>query len=83
MNYYVYIIESISCSGRLYRGFTRNLTRRMKQHNAGKSKHTNQFKPWKIRTYLVFDNRNSAEQFEKYLKTSSGKAFTNKRLVPQ
>jgi hypothetical protein len=36
--------------------------------------------PWELITYLAFKDKSTAQAFEKYLKSHSGKAFTNKRL---
>ena len=43
--------------------------------------HTNRFKPWKLVFYAGFNDKKSALDFEKYLKTASGIAFRNKRLI--
>ncbi|TSC79170.1 MAG: excinuclease ABC subunit C [Candidatus Peregrinibacteria bacterium Gr01-1014_25] len=50
------------------------------EHNSGQSIHTNRFKPWKLMTYVTFDNRQKAESFERYLKSHSGRAFAKKHL---
>ncbi len=78
--FYVYILQSVNCSERFYVGLTTDLTKRLEEHNAGKSMHTNKFKPWLIKTYIAIDDRLRAESFEKYLKTSSGRAFSKKRF---
>lgn len=78
--YYVYILQSIDYPEKFYTGFTTDLDKRVIEHNEGKSIHTNKFKPWKIRTYFTFDNRERAGEFEKYLKTQSGRAFMKKRF---
>jgi putative endonuclease len=53
----------------------------MLQHNSGQSKHTSKYKPWRVVWYASFESKQKAEGFEKYLKTASGKAFMNKRLI--
>lgn len=78
--YYVYIINSELDSNRYYTGFTDNLEERLKAHNQGKCKHTSKFIPWKIKTAVAFTEEEKARDFEKYLKSSSGRAFANKRL---
>jgi len=65
---------------RKYVGITDNPERRLKEHNNGQSNHTNKFKPWKLMTYVAFDNLLKAQAFEKYLKSHSGRAFTKKHL---
>lgn len=38
------------------------------------------FRPWKIKTAVAFAPGDQAFAFERYLKTSSGRAFARKRL---
>ena len=76
---YVYLLESAS-SGQRYVGITNDLKRRMVDHNAGKSRHTSKFTPWRLVTYVAFDDQPKAETFERYLKSGSGHAFARKRL---
>lgn len=78
--YYVYLIKSSSYHNKIYVGYTTDLKRRLETHNAGGSTYTAPYKPWKLVTYLGFDNMEKAKLFEVYLKTSSGKAFALKRL---
>lgn len=77
--HYVYVLESKTTS-HWYIGVTNDLRRRLYEHNSGKSVHTNKYRPWKIRLYVTFENRNQAEEFEKYLKSHSGRAFMSKHL---
>jgi hypothetical protein len=37
--------------------------------------------PVEVWTYIVFNDKYKAYKFEKYLKSGSGRAFLNKRLV--
>lgn len=79
--HYVYILRSTRFPTKTYVGISQHLASRLKSHNAGRSPHTARFKPWKIIFYAAFPNRQTASNFEKYLKTSSGIAFRNKRLI--
>ncbi|MBU4360526.1 GIY-YIG nuclease family protein [Patescibacteria group bacterium] len=79
--YYIYIIQSIKFTKRFYTGFSENIKKRINEHNSGKSNHTNKYKPWKLIFYSAFYNKKTALDFEKYLKTASGIAFRNKRLI--
>ena len=63
-----------------YVGFTEDLERRLVDHDQGKDAHTAKFRPWRIKTYVAFANREQALAFERYLKTQSGRAFARKRL---
>jgi putative endonuclease len=77
---YVYILQSTFESNRFYVGITDDLRDRLAKHNKGDVPHTAKCKPWKIKTYLAFDDDKQAVLFEKYLKTASGRAFSKKRL---
>ena len=79
--YYIYIIQSKKYSNQFYTGFTESIEGRLDNHNRGKSPHTYKFKPWKLIYYCAFKDKKKALDFEKYLKTASGIAFRNKRLI--
>lgn len=66
---------------RIYTGISHNPESRLEDHNSGKSPHTQKYKPWELIFYSAFTDKESAIKFEKYLKTSSGIAFRNKRLI--
>ncbi len=78
--YYVCIICSAS-NEQLYVGATSDLKQRLADHNAGRSPHTSKYVPWKLECYLGFPEKQQAYDFEKYLKSHSGRAFASKRLV--
>ena len=65
----------------LYTGLTGDIKKRLREHNAGESGYTREKRPWKLVWCCIFPNKFIAARFEKYLKTSSGIAFANKRLV--
>lgn len=79
---YVYILISLKNSNKHYVGLTQNLEVRLKQHNRGDTSYTKNFAPWKIETFIAFNSKALAEQFERYLKHGSGNAFLRKRLLP-
>jgi len=78
--YYVYILQSEIDQKKFYAGFTEDLDSRLKAHNSGNVHHTSKYKPWRIKTAIAFADRQKAVEFEKYLKTPSGRAFAKKRL---
>ncbi len=80
MSYYVYILQSAIDEKRFYTGFTEDLDSRQKAHNSRNVHHTSKYKPWRIKTAIAFTDRQKAIEFEKYLKTPSGRAFAKKRL---
>lgn len=77
--HFVYVLESFD-GHHWYVGVTDNPERRLVEHNAGQSIHTNKYRPWKMRTYVTFIDRKRAEEFERYLKSHSGRAFTAKHF---
>lgn len=76
---YVYILESED-GLHFYVGCTEELRGRLAKHNAGEVPHTRKYLPWRLKTYIAFGDRDQARNFEKYLKTASGRAFARKRL---
>ena len=78
--FYVYVLHSELDEDRFYTGLTDNLPKRLKAHNAGCVFPTNKWLPWRLKTYLAFSDRVSAAEFERYLKSASGRAFVKKRL---
>ena len=78
--FYVYILQSERDVGRFYSGFTEDLRSRLKKHNAGEVPHTAKFRPWRVKTAIAFTEQEQAAKFERYLKSSSGRAFAKKRL---
>ena len=77
---YVYILESINFPAETYIGLTDDLRKRLAMHNAGQAKHTSKFKPWRLVTYMAFSDEQKAVDFERYMKSASGRAFAKKRL---
>jgi len=79
--FYVYILRSESHPDQTYVGFTADLKQRLRTHNQSGSPHTAKYAPWHIEFYCAFKHENRALEFERYLKSHSGKAFANKRLL--
>jgi predicted GIY-YIG superfamily endonuclease len=77
---YVYVLESIERPDQTYVGLADDLRARLKRHNSGQSPHTSKYRPWRIVSYFAFAREQAAVDFERYLKTGSGRAFLNKRL---
>jgi predicted GIY-YIG superfamily endonuclease len=76
---YVYILQSEVDPERFYVGFARDLRDRLKRHNAGQSctlanGYRGESRP------VSRSDKDRARNFEKYLKSSSGRAFLKKRL---
>jgi len=77
---YVYLIKSLSYTEQKYIGITQDLKKRITEHNGGQSTHTAKFMPWELVTYHAFQDKYKAYDFERHLKTGSGKAFASKRF---
>ena len=77
---YAYLLASTSKPDKRYIGLTNNLNQRLKEHNTGKSPHTNKYKPWKVVVAIRFADSYKAEIFEKYLKSGSGYVFAKKHF---
>ncbi|MFN0167506.1 MAG: GIY-YIG nuclease family protein [Bryobacteraceae bacterium] len=80
--HYVYLLQSDSHVDQRYIGLTSDLRARLAKHNEGGVSHTSKFCPWSLRTYLAFSTRTQAADFERYLKSGSGRAFANRHLWP-
>ena len=78
--YYVYILQSLKDLNHFYTGFSEDLYTRLNAHNQSKDPHTAKYKPWEIKTAIAFTDRDKALDFERYLKSPSGRAFAKKRL---
>jgi predicted GIY-YIG superfamily endonuclease len=76
---YVYILQS-KVDEHFYVGITDDLRARLAKHNAGGVPHTSKNRPWRVKTYVAFNDEKQAFNFEKYLKSPSGRAFSKKRL---
>lgn len=77
--WHVYLLKC--ADGTYYTGCTNDLEDRMKRHNRKEILYTSTRLPFELVTYITFTDKYKAYNFEKYLKSGSGKAFAFKRLV--
>ncbi len=77
---YVYVLRSEK-DGRFYVGMTADITRRLQEHNSGKTKSTKGYRPWKLFFMEVYPDRKTARVREKYLKTGYGKQWIKKKYA--
>ena len=77
--WYVYILKTNN--DKLYRGCTVNVEQRVIRHQHGHVPATKNYRPVSLIFYCAFTDRFKAYKFEKYLKSGSGRAFTNKHLI--
>ena len=78
--HYLYVLQSDVDEARHYVGSTTDPERRLGEHNAGKSTHTNKHKPWRFTELIGFADRFKARRFERYLKSGSGRAFAKRHF---
>ena len=67
MEYYVYVLESVS-TGRYYIGQTADVSSRLVRHNAGYVKSTKGRGPWRVKFSKCFTTRAEAMRVEQKLK---------------
>jgi putative endonuclease len=77
--YYVYVLQS-NQDKRFYTGFTRDLIKRIEEHNSGISNSTKGRIPLKLVYYEFCLNHKDAVKREKYLKTTWGKRYIKNRI---
>ena len=77
--WFVYILRCVD--GNLYTGCTEDIIERLKRHISGFVPATKFRLPVALVTYIAFSDKYKAFEFEKYLKSGSGRAFINKHLI--
>ncbi|MCK4277093.1 MAG: GIY-YIG nuclease family protein [Phycisphaerae bacterium] len=77
----VYVLTSQTSPGQTCVGLTRDLKRRLGEHNAGKCRHTPKHAPWRCMVALRFVWDSKADDFERYLKSGSGRAFLKRHFL--
>jgi predicted GIY-YIG superfamily endonuclease len=77
--YYVYIL--LCSDGLPYTGCTDDLRKRIDMHTSEKVLATKSRLPIKLTSYFCFSNKYTAYNFEKYLKSGSGRAFLKKHDI--
>ena len=76
--YYVYILKYKD--NKTYLGCCDNLEDRIGRHKKGYVPATKNRLPIKLISYFAFSNKYTAFNFEKYLKSGSGRAFMKKHF---
>lgn len=80
--HYVYFLRCNN--GKIYTGSTNDLRDRLLRHIKGQVLSTKDLLPIKLVAYFACENKYTAFNFEKYLKSGSGRAFIKKhKLVDQ
>lgn len=77
--WFVYVLR---CSdGYFYTGCTEDVEERVVRHSSGYEVATRLRLPVVLVTYVAFGDKHKAFEFEKYLKTGSGRAFVGRYFV--
>jgi predicted GIY-YIG superfamily endonuclease len=76
----VYILRSERNPSRYYVGITSDLERRLEWHNNGLNASTADDRPWRVHVAFHFASEATAERFEKYLKSGSGREFARRHF---
>ncbi len=79
MMWYVYILKC--ADGDNYTGCTQNLDERLERHQKGYVEATKDRLPVLLKVFTAFDDQYKAYEYEKYLKSGSGRAFVKKHLL--
>ena len=77
---FVYVIRSTQNPQKHYVGLSADPARRLAAHNAGLSPHTSRYRPWRLLVSIEFADPDNALEFERYLKTGSGRAFAKRHF---
>jgi len=77
---FVYFLRSEK-DNRPYVGVTRDVLQRLATHNSGGSLYTAPHRPWRLVVSLEFATEQSALNFERYLKSGSGRAFAKRHFA--
>jgi len=75
--YYVY---NLKCKDGFYIGCTDNLKERFERHTNGHVPATKDRRPLELTNYISFKDKYKAFEFEKYLKSGSGRSFLNRHF---
>ena len=76
--FYVYVLHSASDAG-LYIGFSSDLRRRLREHQAGTAPATAHRGPWRLIYYEAYVEESDARGREEFLKSGAGRSYLKKQ----
>ena len=79
MFHYTYILKSVK-NDSLYIGYTKDLVKRVKEHNQGLNISTKPYLPWKLIYYEACLSLKDARRRELYFKKTQGRRLLKRRL---
>ena len=77
----MYFIYSLKCKDGFYVGCTDNIQERLERHQKGHVPATANRLPVELEFYFSTKDKYKAFEFEKYLKSGSGRAFLKKHFL--
>ena len=77
--HYVYVLHSQK-DGKFYVGYTKNVQKRLEDHNSGHVQSTKERRPMKLIYWEGCINQQDATRREKYLKSAWGKRYIKGRV---
>jgi predicted GIY-YIG superfamily endonuclease len=78
---FVYVLQSLSQPDRQFVESAADVPTRVATHNAGRSPLTAACRPWRLVAVVQFGSETAALRFEKFLKTSAGRALARQFFV--
>ncbi|MCH7736997.1 MAG: GIY-YIG nuclease family protein [Chloroflexi bacterium] len=77
--HYIYILRS-ERTGRYYIGSTGDVQNRVEEHNAGRTKSTKAFRPWRLIHQEEYDSQSEARKREMQLKSWKSHSYLESQL---
>jgi predicted GIY-YIG superfamily endonuclease len=77
---FVYILKSADFKPHFYIGLTSDVRARLADHTAGRCPHTARQRPWQLHVAIELPDEQRAIEFERYLKSGSGRAFAKRHF---
>jgi putative endonuclease len=77
---FVSVLKSADPKSHFYVGRTSDVRSRLADHNAGRCSHTARYRPWQLHVTIELLDEQRAVDFERYLKSGSGRAFAKRHF---
>ena len=65
----------------MYIGMSQDVSKRLLQHNAGKTRSTKAYAPWRLIHTEEFETREEARSREVYLKSGFGRTWIKEKIL--
>ena len=77
---FVYILKSGDLTPHFYVGRTSDVHARLANHNAGRCPHSARYRAWQLHVTIELPDEQRAIDFDRYLKSGSGRAFAKRHF---